>query len=113
MKKPTFDVQRVLEMVAVIGILGAIFTALNFKLTTPANALEQNTTADSVHIIAFDHHVDDFATYLDLEDLKQESRDTRTRMVEAQMRITCLETRTQTLVLADLMATCTSLGVRR
>lgn len=113
MKKPTFDTQRVMEMIAVIGILGAIFTALNFKLTTPADALQANFTADSVHIVAFDHHVDDFATYLDLEQVKQVSRDQRTRLIESQTRLACIQTNRTDLALANLAATCDSLGLGR
>ena len=117
MKKPKtlveMNIQRVKELVFVLGVVGGLLTMLNFKLMTPADALEINTVADSVHVDAFQHHVDDFGTYLAQEELKQESRNTRTEMVEAQMRITCLETRVETLALANLMATCDSLGVRR
>lgn len=117
MKKPKgivdMNVQRVKEMVFVLTILGGLFTMLNFQLMTPAEALQANARTDSVHVVDFDHHVDDFGVYLQQEEVKQESRDARTQMVEAQMRITCLETDRETLILADLVNTCVDLGVRR
>ena len=106
MKKVSEYSKTFLGIVAVLTVVGGGMVALGFGWSSPAENLE-------AHIEVFDHHVDDFATYLDLEDLKQESRAQRTSMMEAQTRVMCYETEVSTLALAGLIATCDSLGVRR
>ena len=102
-----------LSVVAVCTVLGCVLLAVGFSWSSPADALQANTVADSVHVEAFDHHVDDFGAFLEAEAGKAESREARTKLMEAQMRITCYETAPATLALAGIGATCDSLGVRR
>lgn len=107
--KPKFDFGRILEFVGILSVVGGTLTLLNFQLMTPADALEANFTADSTHVIQFEHHVDDFTAYLDGEAEKDVSRAQRTELMEAQTRLTCLRTGRDTLALAGLIQTCDSL----
>lgn len=103
-RKPGFhlNLRGVLEIAAVVTIMGGILTAFNFRLMTPAEALEE-------HIVDFQHHDSLFVAHVTDDAGKQESRDQRTQLIEAQTRLTCIESDPDDLALAGLGPVCDSL----
>ncbi|KKN88080.1 hypothetical protein LCGC14_0251520 [marine sediment metagenome] len=106
-------VQGVIGAVVLVGIIGGGFLAFGFELDTPADHIEEF----DVHVDSFDDHVDNFEgfqeVYIENEEEKEESRDRRTQMVEAQAKLTCLRTGVDTLVMLDMIDVCDELGVLR
>jgi len=96
------SLRGMLEIAAVVTVLGGILTAFNFQLMTPAQALDD-------HILDFQHHDSLFVAHVTDDAGKQESRDQRTRLIEAQTRLTCIESDPDDLALAGLGPVCDSL----
>lgn len=96
------SLRGMLEVAAVIALLGGILTAFNFTLMTPAGALEEHIEVFMLHDSIFHAH------------LRQDSvsRNQSTRMIEVQTRLMCIRTGQDTLVMLGVAQACDSLGVR-
>ena len=112
--------------VAVIGVVAGGWVAIGGRLDTPADVLEDHVEESNAIMIEMevelhDHtadfeghvaHIDSFvAQYEVSETSKIVSRARRTLMVEAQTKLTCLATGSDTIAMLGLTSICGDLGV--
>ena len=114
MNRPSkLTVQNVLSGVALATVLGGGFLAVGFRMQTPADVQEAHVQEFHDHLDDFEQHVANFDTFIVLDIARDVNRSARTRMVEAQVKLTCLRTGADTLVMLDLIDTCEELGIPR
>ncbi len=113
MNRPKLTIQNVLGAVALAAAIGGGFLAVGFRMETPADVQEAHVEEFHDHLDDFEQHVANFDTFIVLDVARDVSRASRTRMVEAQVKLTCLRTGADTLVMLDLIDTCDALGVPR
>ena len=113
MNRPKLTIQNVLASVALAALIGGGFVAIGFRMETPAEVQGAHVEEFHDHLDDFEQHVSNFDTFIVRDIAKDENRAARTQMVEAQVKLTCLRTGADTLVMLDLMDTCGELGVPR
>lgn len=113
MNRPKLTIQNILAAVALAAIVGGGFLAVGFRMETPADVQATHVEEFHDHLNDFDQHVTNFDTFIVRDIAKDVGRMQRTQMVEAQVKLTCLRTGADTLVMLDLMDTCEELGVPR
>ncbi len=106
-------VQGAIGAMVLAGMIGGGLLAFGFKVDTPADHIGEFHD----HTETFEGHVAHFVEFQDAyvinEANKEASRSQRTEMVEAQVKLTCLRTGADTLVMLDMMDFCIELGVPR
>ena len=108
-------VGNVVSGLAIIGIVAGGWVAIGGRIDTPAEVSEAHVQDFHDHTEDFEGHVahiDTFiAQYEEFEAAKVISRVQRTLMVEAQMKLTCLKTGSDTIAMLSLTSICDDLGV--
>ena len=105
--------ERVLVILAIMGAVGGGLLAFGFRMETPAAVQEQHVEEFHEHLNDFQIHVENFDTFIVRDIMKDDSRAQGTLMAEAQMKLTCLTTGVDTLVMLGLQEICEDLGIDR